>query len=156
MENTFEIICTYMGEEIEITLDSLTCTESDVLEQLQDNIETEDEKAETFEVSDWGDVPEWAQDWDVLEELMPAYANSSYDLDVFKAAHDLDIQFSDVDEAYSGKFDSDEDFAQDMAEQTGSIDKNLNWPYTCIDWEQAARELMYDYSESDGHYFRNF
>jgi hypothetical protein len=41
-----------------------------------------------------------------------------------------------------------------MAEQCGMIEKNISWPYTCIDWEFAARELMYDYISEDGHYFR--
>ena len=59
------------------------------------------------------------------------------------------------EEAYSGQFSSDEDFARDMAEQLGSINKDVAWPYTCIDWEWAARELMYDYAEEDGYYFRN-
>lgn len=59
------------------------------------------------------------------------------------------------EEAYQGEYRSDEDFAQELAEQLGSIDKNVSWPYTCIDWEWAARELMYDYFESNGYYFRN-
>jgi len=58
-------------------------------------------------------------------------------------------------DAYQGKYDSDEDFAQEMAEQLGYLDRNVSWPYTCIDWEWAARELMYDYFESNGHYFRS-
>lgn len=36
-----------------------------------------------------------------------------------------------------------------------AINKNASWPNTCIDWEQAARELMCDYSESNGYYFRS-
>jgi len=60
-----------------------------------------------------------------------------------------------VEEAYSGEFKSDEDFAQDMADQLGLIQDDAKWPYTCIDWEFAGRELMYDYFEVDGHYFRN-
>lgn len=60
-----------------------------------------------------------------------------------------------VDEAYAGEYSSDEEFAQEMAEQTGAISKEINWPYTCIDWEYAAKELMYDYFEVDGYYFRN-
>lgn len=39
-----------------------------------------------------------------------------------------------------------EDFAQEEAESCGLIDANAKWPYTCIDWEQAARELRMDYS----------
>lgn len=39
-----------------------------------------------------------------------------------------------------------EDFAQEEAESCGLIDADAKWPYTCIDWEQAARELRMDYS----------
>jgi antirestriction protein len=63
--------------------------------------------------------------------------------------------WDECQDAYSGKYDSDEDFAQDMAEQCGMLQDRVSWPYTCIDWEWAARELMYDYIEENGHYFRN-
>lgn len=59
------------------------------------------------------------------------------------------------EEAYQGEYRSDEDFAEEMAEELGLIDNNLSWPHNCIDWECAAKELMYDYSEENGHYFRN-
>ena len=39
-----------------------------------------------------------------------------------------------------------EDYAQDLAEDCGMLQKGATWPYTCIDWEQAARELQADYS----------
>lgn len=45
------------------------------------------------------------------------------------------------------------DYAQELAEETGDVDfKKLKWPFTCIDWEQAARELKMDYTavEFDG------
>jgi antirestriction protein len=61
----------------------------------------------------------------------------------------------EMQEAYQGEYESDQDFAQEMADQLGVIQENPSWPYTCIDWEWAARELMYDYWSSDGHYFRN-
>lgn len=56
------------------------------------------------------------------------------------------------EDAYQGEFKSDEDFAEEMAEQCG-FEAPSAWPYNCIDWERAARDLMYDYSESNGHYF---
>lgn len=62
---------------------------------------------------------------------------------------------SDFEEVFSGKFDSDEDFARNMAEERGAIDSNAQWPNNCIDWEKAARELMQDYFESNGYYFRS-
>lgn len=41
------------------------------------------------------------------------------------------------------------EYAQDMAAELGLTDDELRWPYTHIDWEQAARELRADYSEVD-------
>lgn len=61
----------------------------------------------------------------------------------------------DASEAYQGEYSNDQDFAQSMAEELGLIKENVGWPYTCIDWEFAAKELMYDYSEENGFYFRN-
>jgi hypothetical protein len=42
-----------------------------------------------------------------------------------------------------------EDYAQELAEDIGSIQKNPQWPYTCIDWAQAAKELQQYYSSID-------
>ena len=75
--------------------------------------------------------------------------------EILNAALDLSIQISDIDECYQGKWSSDGDFAQDMAESLGDIDRGARWPHTCIDWGQAASDLMMDYGESGGHYFRN-
>jgi len=70
---------------------------------------------------------------------------------------ELNDELENFEEAYAGQFDSDEDFARDMARETGALmnDDEVSWPYTCIDWEWASKELMYDYSEQDGFYFRN-
>jgi antirestriction protein len=74
------------------------------------------------------------------------------------AADDAQDIAKEIEEAYAGQFDSAEEFAQDMADQTGAIENienNRDWPHYCIDWEYAARELMMDYSEEGGYYFRN-
>ena len=39
-----------------------------------------------------------------------------------------------------------EEYAQQFAEDIGTIHDNAQWPCTCIDWERAARELSMDYS----------
>lgn len=57
-------------------------------------------------------------------------------------------------DSYSGEFNSDEDFTQEMLEQDGSIPENLP-SYIFIDWEKTAHNFMFDYSCSNGHYFRN-
>ena len=48
-------------------------------------------------------------------------------------------------EASYGVYDSEEDFAQDYAEETGAINANAQWPYSYINWEAATRELMMDF-----------
>jgi antirestriction protein len=44
------------------------------------------------------------------------------------------------------------DYAHELADDIGAVPDNLAWPLTCIDWEQAARELRMDYTpvEFDG------
>lgn len=85
-----------------------------------------------------------------LEQLIESLGE-----DVIEAALSLGIAPDDIEEAYQGKYRSDEDFAQQLAEDLGVIDKEATWPNDCIDWEYAAKELMYDYAEENGYYFRN-
>lgn len=40
-------------------------------------------------------------------------------------------------------------YAEELADDIGAIPRDAQWPLTCIDWEQAARELRYDYSPID-------
>lgn len=44
------------------------------------------------------------------------------------------------------------EYAQELAEDIGAIDRDAQWPLYCIDWEHAARDLRVDYSsiELDG------
>lgn len=57
---------------------------------------------------------------------------------------------------YPGGFIADhcwEDYAREFAEDLhGSALREVQWPMSCIDWEQAAEELKQDYSsvEVDG------
>lgn len=44
------------------------------------------------------------------------------------------------------------EYAQELADDIGAIDRNARWPLSCIDWDQAAKELQMDYTsvEFDG------
>jgi len=42
-----------------------------------------------------------------------------------------------------------EDYAQELAEECCEMLSDLSWPYTCIDWEKASRELQMDYTAVD-------
>jgi predicted S18 family serine protease len=41
-----------------------------------------------------------------------------------------------------------QEYAEQLADDLGYLDddKANQWPFTCIDWERAARELQYDYT----------
>jgi len=60
----------------------------------------------------------------------------------------------DIEEAYQGEYKNDEDFVQELLESIGEIPKDFP-VYIHIDWESTARDVMMDYSEENGHYFRN-
>lgn len=68
---------------------------------------------------------------------------------------ELEEYMESCEEAYQGSYKDDIDFAETLAEGIGAVDESANWPNNCIDWERAARDLMYDYFESEGHYFRS-
>lgn len=41
------------------------------------------------------------------------------------------------------------DYAQELAEDIGAINRDAQWPTNCIDWNTAARELQMDYTPGD-------
>lgn len=92
---------------------------------------------------------------DKFFEINEVVESSHLDREIIEAGLTAGIDLNDIEETYSGQFSSDEDFAEDMAEQLGELPKDLTWPLYCIDWTHAARELMMDYCEVNGYYFRN-
>lgn len=153
---TFDLSIEANNELFEITVDASLYTESDIREAIREQLEDEDNEYfqnDDFEfyVSDWGDTPDPLQDLEIMQQSIEE--TEYYDEDIIASAIEADIQPSDINECYSGSFDSDADFAQDMAEQLGDIDTN-NWLHRYIDWNLASRDLMMDYIEMNGHYFR--
>ena len=142
-------------EFVDIEFDPYEYNDLVSLKALSEESLPEDAKFVSVEITDFGDVPkDYANDKKVFE-FATAFAECSYEIEVVEAALDCGVEPSDIDEAYQGEFKSDEDFARSIAEELGLINKNAKWPYTCIDWGFAAKELMYDYSESNRHYFRD-
>lgn len=54
--------------------------------------------------------------------------------------------------------DKFEDYAQELAEDIGAVPREYTWPTSCIDWEQATKELSWDYTLTtigdDDYYYR--
>jgi antirestriction protein len=92
---------------------------------------------------------------DDLEDFCNVFYSDDnyYDFEVFEAAYGCDIPFEDVNEMYQGEWEDDETFVMRLLEDTGMIPSDLpNFIY--IDWERTAENVMDDYVENRGHYFR--
>lgn len=129
-----------------------------VSEWLEELTNTLGELREESIVCDYDDIPKRYVGEDALDseywDYKDAIEASYHDSEVFEAAIDCDIPLSDIDEAYAGEHKSDEDFAQELLEDIGTIPRDLP-AYVYIDWERTARDIMMDYCDSNGHYFRN-
>ena len=73
--------------------------------------------------------------------------------EVFSAGFACGLALDEIADRYVGSYSSNVDFAEQWAEDTGSINTSLAWPYTCINWEWAANDLMMDHDSFAGHYF---
>jgi antirestriction protein len=62
-----------------------------------------------------------------------------------------DVDLDTFAEDYAGEAESEEAFAEQLAEDCGLIDDDASWPNTYIDWERAARDLFLggDYYSSE-------
>lgn len=82
------------------------------------------------------------------EEVIESFINSIGIYDT------IDEIIEKVEESYSGEYSNDIEFVQELLESTGDIPESLP-NYIHIDWESTARDIMYDYSADNNHYFRN-
>lgn len=92
-----------------------------------------------------------------IYEIAEQINESEYYIEVYEACLDnlgkVDFQSLDeyINNFYYGEFSSDEDFIQYLYE-----DDTFNIPnWVVIDWSATARSIMFDYFESNGHYFRS-
>ena len=83
-------------------------------------------------------------------DYLDALDRSGIDAEAFEAGYELDIPLESIADAYYGQYNNHEEFAYEYA--AGLIPEHV-WPLNCIDWHQAARELMCDFIEENGHYF---
>lgn len=106
------------------------------VEELEDERDAFDTESGNFEDSDEG--AELAKLEEVLADLQGMGGDEQWRGDWYPITLIRDTYFKD--------------YAQELAEEIGAIPEGATWPCTCIDWDQAARELQYDYSgvEIDG------
>lgn len=106
------------------------------VEELEDERDAFDTESGNFEDSDEG--AELAKLEEVLADLQGMGGDEQWRGDWYPITLIRDTYFKD--------------YAQELAEEIGAIPEGATWPCTCIDWDQAARELQHDYSgvEIDG------
>lgn len=139
---------------------------------IQEHFQEADEKSpldsprEEIMITDFEGFPKEfyseSMSFDNLYEYFERVEASYYDNEVIEAfadlgnysIEDIDTFFDALEESYQGEYKNDEDFAYSLAEDLGQLNEGATWPNNCIDWTRAARDLMYDYYESNGHYFR--
>jgi antirestriction protein len=98
-------------------------------------------------LSEWEDIDDVAAMAAAIEEHGATYLAAL----ALSSDHEEALRLMDE---YCGHYDSDEDFTQQLLEDTDGLPKDLP-AYIHIDWEWTAKEIMFDYQEHDGHYFRH-
>jgi|TARA_R100000789_G_C3017689_1_gene152785 hypothetical protein len=74
-------------------------------------------------------------------------------IDAIKSGLTAGITPDYFEESYNGEWDNDEEFTQELLESVGDIPSEMPW-YVCIDWKSTAINIMQDYVEEDGYYWR--
>lgn len=132
-----------MAKRNEITKFDDIIDSRDVIARIE---ELEEEQADLMgEYSHVEDMPE-----DERKAFLDWEADNGHDLDALRELADEGSASPDWIHGETLIRDSFfEDYAQELAEDCGMIPEGLSWPCTCIDWEQAARELQQDYMSVD-------
>jgi len=83
-------------------------------------------------------------------------SSEEFELDeLIELESELGMTLEAADQAGLYFIDEDyfEDYARELACDTGAITNDHEWPANCIDWEAAADELRMNYTEVeyDGH-----
>jgi len=114
---------------------------------------------EEWIVCDYDDIPrQYVGTYDLASaywEYADAVKQSCLDPEVFEAAANCDIPPSEVEERYTGEYDSWKDWAEQFAEDTGmlsEVPENLQYYFDFEAYGRDAR-LGGDMCEDSGHFF---
>lgn len=91
-------------------------------------------------------------EWPDLSELIhyteqAASCSDDDELEAYRLVCDDQGEVVDYDafrDAYCGCWPGGEQYAMELAHETGAMPDSPSWPVTCIDWGQAWCELTYD------------
>lgn len=126
-------------------------TRKSELEDLRDAVTAAREELESHldAKPDEGEGDEWEEAKESLEEDLESAEADFGDAEQAELAEleELESYISDFRHGETMIPEHEfEDYARQLAEDIGAIPDDASWPCTCIDWEQAARELAMDYT----------
>ena len=113
---------------------------------------------------DLGEAEDELNAWDggvYLELDDPRMPSGEYDemLTLREAVDELGEQSCRYGDASLVSEDYFTDYTKELAEDCCEVPRDLKWPFTCIDWDEAADELKADYSTitlfGNDYYYRN-
>lgn len=133
-------------EELESERETLMDAITEAQESLDSAIEDKEEDSVAAYTEDRETAKTALTNWDEGDE--------GQELKILKSLVDEAEGYSD-DWKYGATLIRDsyfEDYARELADDIGAVDKDAKWPNTCIDWDKAASELQQDYTsvEFDG------
>ncbi len=122
-----------------------------ILDEIQAMLgESPEAVAEEFAIHDFDDfggiqLGEW-EDIDRLHELATALVAHGEAFAAWYCGADVATDTALVEqfeESYCGEWESLGDYAEELATETGEVTETqlAMWPFTCIDWGRAGREL---------------
>lgn len=95
-------------------------------------------------------------DADALDAWRENYPGDEEELEALTAILE-DLEGNGGDEQWRGDWypitlirdNHFEDYAQELAEDIGAVNRDAEWPARHIDWKAAADELLMDYTETE-------
>lgn len=148
-------------EHLESVYDDLKQAVEDAKEELAE-AETKKTKAAAQEKLEAAEAELNAWDGGVYLELDdPRMPSGEYDemLALREAVDELGEQSCRYGDASLISEDYFTEYAQELAEDCCEVPRDLKWPFTCIDWDEAADVLKADYSTitlfGNDYYYRN-
>jgi hypothetical protein len=157
--STWKIARDYIAESIAYHAESLP--DGEEYDERRKELETEAARIKELddEDSEFGETIDKYHYWIVAAE--PGQFEDEDDAKEFKEWTELRDECEGYGWNHGIQFIAEsyfEEYAQQLADDIGAIDRNAAWPTNCIDWKKAARELKTDYTstEIDGttYYYR--
>ena len=102
------------------------------VQDITDRVEFLEETSKLMALLEEDDHEEYAELMALLEEMRGYGGNHQWRGDWYPDYLIRDTYFKE--------------YAQELADDIGAIKSDIGWPYSCIDWDRAARELQMDYT----------